>query len=72
MHLCVCVIPYLHQHNEAHKEGDEHHTKQEELPSVFTSEDSRVHVDYRRHKALNTHKLMEDVIWYFDTSCYHV
>lgn len=61
--VCVCewpqsVTPYLHQHDETHKEGEEDHTQEEELPAVFAAEHSGVHVDYRRHKALYAHKLI--------------
>lgn len=50
--------PYLRQHDEAHKEGEEADPEEEELPTVFTSEQSGMHVDYRCHEALNAHKLM--------------
>lgn len=58
---CVCLTlcePYLSQHDEAHKEREEADPQEEKLPAVFPSEQSRMHVDYRCHKALNTHKLM--------------
>lgn len=57
----VCATlsePYLRQHDEAHKEGEEADPEEEELPAVFTSEQSGMHVDYRCHEALNAHKLM--------------
>lgn len=50
--------PYLRQHDEAHKEGEEADPEEEELPAVFTSEQGGMHVDYRCHEALNTHELM--------------
>lgn len=57
----MCVVPecdpYLHQHDEAHEEGEEGDGQQEELPAVFASEHGGVHVDYRRHEALDAHKL---------------
>lgn len=60
--VCVCVVTlcesYLGQHDEAHKEWDEADPEEEKLPAVFPSEQSRMHVDDRCHKALNTHKLM--------------
>lgn len=62
MHVCVVpeCDPYLHQHDEAHEEGEKADSQQEELPAVFTSEHSRVHVHHRRHEALDTHKLTGD------------
>lgn len=59
--LSVCLPlcePYLSQHDEAHKEREEADPEEKKLPAVFTSEQSRMHVNYRRHEALNTHKLM--------------
>lgn len=57
--MCVAVCkPYLRQHDEAHEEGEEADPEEEELPAVFTPEQSGMHVDYRRHQALNAHKLM--------------
>lgn len=59
MHQSASVRdPYLHQHDEPHEEGEEDDGQQEELPTVFTAEHSGVHVDYCRHKTLNTHKLV--------------
>lgn len=58
----MCVVPechpYLHQHDEAHEEGEEGYSQQEELPAVFTAEHGGVHVDYGCHKAFDTHELM--------------
>lgn len=58
---CVCLPlcePYLSQHDEAHKEREEADPEEKKLPAVFTSEQSRMHVNYCRHEALNTHELM--------------
>lgn len=58
--VCVCLTvcePYLSQHDEAHKEREEADPEEKKLPAVFTPEQSRMHVDYGCHKALNTHKL---------------
>lgn len=57
--VCVTLCePYLCQHDEAHKEGEEADPEEEELPAVFTSEQIGMHVDYRCHETLNAHELM--------------
>lgn len=53
----LCEL-YLRQHDEAHKEGEEADPEEEELPAVFTPEQSGMHVHNRCHEALNAHELM--------------
>lgn len=55
----MCV-PYLHEHDEAHEEGEEADAEEEQLPAVLPAEHSRVHVDDRRDQALHAHKLARE------------
>lgn len=57
--VSVCV-PYLHEHDEAHEEGEEADAEEEQLPAVLPAEHGRVHVDDRRDQALHTHKLARE------------
>lgn len=57
--VCVCV-PYLHEHDEAHEEGEEADAEEEQLPAVLPAEHGRVHVDDRRDQALHAHKLARE------------
>lgn len=60
--VCVCV-PYLHEHDEAHEEGEEADAEEEQLPAVLPAEHGWVHVDDRRDQALHTHKLAREGKW---------
>lgn len=57
--ISVCV-PYLHEHDEAHKEGEEADTEKEQLSAVLPAEHSWVHVDDCCDQALYTHKLSRE------------
>ena len=47
----------LSQHDDAHEEGYDGHTQDEEFPAVLTAEGGRIHVHHGCHQALHTHKL---------------
>lgn len=57
--LASISVPYLHEHDEAHEEGEEADTKKKQLSAVLPAEHGWVHVDDRCDQALHTHKLID-------------
>lgn len=51
--------PHLCEHDQPNKEGEDRHSKDEELPPVLLAEHLGVQVHQRRHQAFYAHKLDE-------------